>query len=52
MFDNLEDKSEVVAIDISNHTAVSHWPIAPGEEASGMAIDTAHHRLFLGCATA
>jgi len=25
------------------------WPIAPGEEASGMAIDLEHHRLFLGC---
>jgi DNA-binding beta-propeller fold protein YncE len=28
---------------------VATWPIAPGEEASGMAIDVAHHRLFLGC---
>jgi hypothetical protein len=28
---------------------VDHWPIAPGEEASGMAIDLEHHRLFLGC---
>jgi YVTN family beta-propeller protein len=49
VFDNLEDKSEVVAIDIAKHEVVNHWPIAPGEEPSGMAIDTAHHRLFLGC---
>jgi hypothetical protein len=28
---------------------VNRWPIAPGEEASGMAFDEAHHRLFLGC---
>ena len=28
---------------------VNHWPIAPGEGASGMAIDLAQHRLFLGC---
>src|SRR5205823_10066765 len=28
---------------------VNTWPIAPGEEASGMAIDLAHHRLFIGC---
>ena len=27
----------------------TNWPIAPGESASGMAIDTAHHRLFIGC---
>jgi len=49
VYNNLEDKSEVVAIDIKKHEVVNRWPIAPGEEASGMAIDLAHHRLFLGC---
>jgi DNA-binding beta-propeller fold protein YncE len=46
---NIEDKSEVAAIDIKTHKVINAWPIAPGESASGMAIDTAHHRLFLGC---
>ncbi|MDB6112089.1 MAG: beta-propeller repeat-containing protein [Pedosphaera sp.] len=45
---NIEDKNEVVAIDIKKHEVVNSWPIAPGEGASGMAIDLAHHRLFLG----
>jgi YVTN family beta-propeller protein len=49
VYDNLEDKSEVVAIDTKSHKVVDRWPIAPGEEASGMAIDLDHHRLFLGC---
>src|SRR5436309_280696 len=49
VYNNLEDKSEVVAIDIKKHEVVNRWPIAPGESASGMAIDLAHHRLFLGC---
>jgi YVTN family beta-propeller protein len=49
VYDNLEDKSEVAVIDTATHNVVTNWPIAPGEEASGMAIDTAHHRLFLGC---
>lgn len=49
LYNNLEDKSEVVAIDTKEHKVVNRWPIAPGEEASGMAIDLAHHRLFLGC---
>lgn len=49
VYDNLEDKSELVAIDTKTHQVVNRWPIAPGEEASGMAIDVAHHRLFLGC---
>jgi len=46
---NIEDKSEVTAIDTKEHKVVNHWPIAPGEEASGMAIDLQNHRLFLGC---
>lgn len=49
IYNNIEDKNEVVAIDIRKHAVVATWPIAPGEEASGMAIDLAHHRLFLGC---
>jgi DNA-binding beta-propeller fold protein YncE len=46
---NIEDKSNVVAIDTKTHQITNTWAIAPGEEASGMAIDLAHHRLFLGC---
>jgi DNA-binding beta-propeller fold protein YncE len=39
----------VAVIDTATHQVVNRWPIAPGEEASGMAIDVAHHRLFVGC---
>jgi DNA-binding beta-propeller fold protein YncE len=46
---NIEDKNEVVVIDIKTHKVVARWPIAPGEAATGMAIDLEHHRLFLGC---
>ncbi len=46
---NLEDKSEVAVIDTKSHTVKTTWPTAPGEEPSGMAFDSAHHRLFLGC---
>jgi len=49
VYNNLEDKSEVAVIDTKTHQVLSRWPISPGEEASGMAIDLAHHRLFLGC---
>ena len=49
VFNNLEDKSELVAIDTKTHTVKNRWPIAPGEEASGMAFDEKKHRLFLGC---
>ena len=49
IYNNLEDKSVVVTIDSDSHQVVDRWPIAPGEEASGMAIDLKNHRLFLGC---
>jgi DNA-binding beta-propeller fold protein YncE len=46
---NIEDKNEVVVIDIKAHKVVNRWPIAPGAAATGMAFDAEHHRLFLGC---
>ncbi|MDQ6809648.1 MAG: YncE family protein [Verrucomicrobiota bacterium] len=46
---NLEDKSEIVAIDTARHEVAAHWPIAPGEEPTGIALDATHHRLFATC---
>ena len=46
---NIEDKSEVAVIDAAKHEVVAHWPLAPGEEPSGIALDAAHHRLFSTC---
>lgn len=52
VFVNLEDKNEVAVIDVQSHTVTARWPIAPGEEATGLAIDREHHRLFVGCSNA
>jgi YVTN family beta-propeller protein len=49
VFVNLEDKNEVAVIDVKTRAVIHRWPIAPGEAASGLALDAAHHRLFLGC---
>jgi YVTN family beta-propeller protein len=46
---NIEDKSEVTAIDGAKHQAIAHWPLAPGAEPSGIALDSAHQRLFATC---
>jgi YVTN family beta-propeller protein len=46
---NIEDKSEVAVIDTSAHEVIARWPLAPGEEPSGIALDAGHHRLFAGC---
>ena len=49
IYNNLEDKNEVVQIDSRNLRILNRWSLAPGESPSGMAIDAAHHRLFIGC---
>lgn len=49
IYNNIEDASQVAVIDTATHKVVNTWPITPGEEASGMAIDLANHRLFIGC---
>ncbi|MGA9464052.1 MAG: YncE family protein [Terracidiphilus sp.] len=49
IYNNLEDKSEVVQIDSRNLRILNRWSLAPGESPSGMAIDAVHHRLFVGC---
>jgi DNA-binding beta-propeller fold protein YncE len=49
IYNNLEDKSEVVQIDSRTLRILNRWSLAPGESPSGMAIDAVHHRLFVGC---
>jgi DNA-binding beta-propeller fold protein YncE len=46
---NIEDKSQLVAIDAKTATVANTWPLTGCEEPSGIAIDTKHHRLFSGC---
>lgn len=49
VFVNLDDKSEIVAIDSKKLVAKAHWPLSPGEGPSGMAIDRKNMRLFSVC---
>jgi YVTN family beta-propeller protein len=46
---NLEDKSEIAVIDTAKHEVIADWPLAPGEEPTGIALDITHHRLFATC---
>lgn len=46
---NIEDKSLISVIDASSLKVLKSWPIAPGEEASGLALDNETHRLFAVC---
>jgi len=49
VFVNIEDKSELTAIDANKLTVKTSWPLAPCEEPSGLSIDRKNRRLFVGC---
>lgn len=46
---NIEDKSELVAIDSREAKVIKRWSLAPGEEPSGLSMDALHRRLFSVC---
>jgi DNA-binding beta-propeller fold protein YncE len=48
VFVNQEDKNAVAEIDLKAHKLITTWPIAPGESATGMAMDHELHRLIIG----
>ncbi len=48
VYNNIEDKSEVLKIDARTHTVTATWP-AGCESPSGLAIDLAGNRLFPVC---
>ena len=47
IYNNLEDKNEVVAIDSRNLQVKSRWPIAPVGAPTAIAMDREHRRLFV-----
>ena len=46
---NLEDKDLVAVVDLHTRKVVARWPVAPGGQPVGMALDEKTHRLFVGC---
>jgi DNA-binding beta-propeller fold protein YncE len=48
LFVNVPDHHEVQVADLAKNSIVAHWPVADCTNFP-MALDEAHHRLFLGC---
>jgi len=46
---NIEDKSELTAIDAKAMQVISTWSLAPCDSPSAIAMDAAHRRVFSGC---
>ena len=49
VYDNIEDKNEIVQIDSKTLQVKAHWSVAPCESPSGLAIDKENRRLFAVC---
>jgi len=48
VFVNIEDKDQIDVIDVAAKKVSASWPVAPGSGPTGMALDNATHRLFVG----
>lgn len=49
VFVNIEDTNEEVEIDATTNKILNRWKLEGGDEPSGLAIDPATERLFIGC---
>jgi len=49
IFDNIEDKNELVRLDAKTKKMTAEWPLAGCESPSGLAYDLAGGRLFSAC---
>ncbi|HXN64244.1 MAG TPA: hypothetical protein VN862_02860 [Candidatus Acidoferrales bacterium] len=49
IFINIESKSELAEVDSKTLQVLNTWPLAPCTSPSGLAMDTKHERLVVGC---
>lgn len=49
IFDNIEDKNEIIRLDAHTNKLTAEWPLAGCESPSGLALDAAGGRLFSAC---
>ena len=51
LFVNVPDKGEIEVVDIAGRKVVARWPVTSAKDNFPMALDEAHHRLFVGTRT-
>lgn len=49
IFVNVEDKNEIVEVDIKSFKVLNHWSLSPAEGPTGLEYDKTTKRLFAGC---
>jgi DNA-binding beta-propeller fold protein YncE len=51
LFVNVPDKGEIEVIEVVSRKVVARWPVTSAKDNFPMALDEAHHRLFVGTRT-
>jgi len=49
LYVNIEDKNEIVVVDVKTLAVEAHWSLGAGKAPSGLAIDPKQMKLFAGC---
>jgi outer membrane protein assembly factor BamB len=49
VFVNIADKDQVAVVDTKQMKVIARWPTGPGQRPTGMSMDRASRRLFIGC---
>ena len=49
LFVNVPEKKEIEVVDVLKRTVLARWPVTAAQNNFPMALDEAHHRLFVGC---
>jgi YVTN family beta-propeller protein len=49
LFVNIEDKNEIISVNLKTNTVENRWSIAPADGPTGLAIDISTNRLYAGC---
>jgi len=49
LYINIEDKNEIVVVDVKTQKVTDHWTLGKGDAPTGLAIDLKTKRLFAGC---
>ena len=49
IFVNVPQAKQIAVIDRQKRTVIAHWPVTQAAANYPMALDEAHHRLFVGC---
>ncbi len=49
LYINLPDRNSIAVVDLAKRTVIANWPLTRGKKNMALALDSAHHLLYVGC---